>query len=77
MTATRGATSITVEIGGQGQTFNVQGGGHPISYFEMPFNGRQGPVTIKMNGRSATGPAIENRCGECGHVSRWMTGVAC
>ncbi|KAH8899905.1 glycoside hydrolase [Thozetella sp. PMI_491] len=68
VTATKGAASITVEIGGQGQTFNTQPG-KVVSYFELPFAGRTGPVTLKMNGRQASGPAISNNCPPCGHVS--------
>lgn len=67
--ATNGQKSVTVDIGGNAQTFTTQGD-HPLSYFEMPFNDRQGPVTIKLNGKAKTGPAIQNSCPSCGHVSR-------
>lgn len=66
--ATNGQKSVTVDIGGNSQTFTTQGGS-PLSYFEMPFNGRFGPVTIKLNGKAKTGPAITNNCPACGHVS--------
>ncbi|KAJ9165719.1 Glycoside hydrolase [Coniochaeta hoffmannii] len=65
--ATNGQKSVTVDIGGNAQTFTTQGD-HPLSYFEMPFNDRQGPVTIKLNGKAKTGPAIQNSCPSCGHV---------
>ncbi|KAB5582809.1 glycoside hydrolase [Coniochaeta sp. 2T2.1] len=65
MTATNGQKSVTVDIGGNAQTFNTQNG---LSYFEMPFNGRAGPVTVKLNGKAKTGPAINNGCPPCGHV---------
>jgi glucan endo-1,3-alpha-glucosidase len=58
-----------VDIGGKAQTFTTAGG-HPLSYFEMPFDGRTGPVTIKLDGKAKTGPAISNNCPPCGHVSR-------
>lgn len=66
--ATNGQKSVTVDIGGNAQTFQTQGG-NPLSYFEMPFNGRTGQVTIKLNGKGKTGPAITNNCPPCGHVS--------
>lgn len=67
--ATNGQKSVTVDIGGSAQTFTTQGGS-PLSYFEMPFNGRTGPVTVRLDGKAKTGPAISNGCPPCGHVSR-------
>lgn len=41
--------------------------GH-VSYFEVPFNGRTGEVTISLNGRTSSGPPISNDCPPFGHV---------
>jgi glucan endo-1,3-alpha-glucosidase len=65
---TEGRRSVRVEIGGSREVFWTRGD-YPVTYFEMPFRGRCGPVTIGIEGRSRTGPAIEDVCPPCGHVS--------
>lgn len=71
LTSGGGPKSVTVEIGASSQTFATTAGGGgstPLSYFEMPFEGRAGPVTLRLGDRAKTGPPIRNECPPCGHV---------
>jgi glucan endo-1,3-alpha-glucosidase len=68
LTVTNGPVLVTVEIGDNGQTFEVQPTTSPFSYLEIPFDGRSGPVRISMEGKSVIGPDISNECPPCGHV---------
>jgi glucan endo-1,3-alpha-glucosidase len=65
---TNGMRSVSVDIGGSREVFHTRGD-YPVTYFEVPFRGRCGPVTVGIEGRSKTGPAIEDVCPPCGHVS--------
>jgi glucan endo-1,3-alpha-glucosidase len=66
---TNGSKVVTVDIGGRGAAMIDTPSGHPIFYLEIPVARRVGPVTIGINGKSKTGPAITNECPPCGHVS--------
>ncbi|KAL2264472.1 hypothetical protein VTK26DRAFT_37 [Humicola hyalothermophila] len=68
MAITRGATSITVTIGGTHQTTFETLDSSRISYFEMPFGSNTtGPVEISLNGRTVTGPEITAELDSDGH----------
>ncbi|RPB11294.1 glycoside hydrolase [Morchella conica CCBAS932] len=67
VTASNTATSVEVTIGGQGKTFSVPKG---VKLVELPFSGRVGDVVVKVNGKTATGPAkITNSCPSSGYVN--------
>ncbi|KAH8146185.1 uncharacterized protein LAJ45_09883 [Morchella importuna] len=58
---------VEVTIGGQGKTFSVPKG---VKLVELPFSGRVGDVVVKVNGKTATGPAkITNSCPSSGYVN--------
>jgi glucan endo-1,3-alpha-glucosidase len=53
---------VNVKIGSQTQAFqHSECATWPACYFEMPFNGRTGAVTLSFDGRVVTGPPI-NAC---------------
>jgi len=67
ITAVDTATTVTVSIGGNAQTFNVNSG---IQLVQAPFNGHTGDVVVTINGASATGPKqITNNCPSTGFVN--------
>ncbi|KAK2074797.1 hypothetical protein P8C59_008977 [Phyllachora maydis] len=59
--------SVAVTIGGEGRTFGG-GEGSRVAYYELPFDGRVGPVCLSLGGRTTVGPAISEVCHPCGHV---------
>ncbi|KAI1333626.1 glycoside hydrolase family 71 protein [Xylariaceae sp. FL0016] len=61
--------SITVAIGGESQPVNVSNTIGKASFYEIPFTGKTGAVTITMNGKSTTGPKFTNSCPSSGHVN--------
>lgn len=64
---TKEPTTVAVSIGDSSQEFETyQRFGH-VSFFEVPFDGRAGPVQLTLNGKSATGTAISDGCHTCGH----------
>ncbi|KAK3942588.1 glycoside hydrolase [Diplogelasinospora grovesii] len=69
MAVTKGATSVSVNIGNKVQKTCHTTEQMRISYFEMPFHeGTTGPVMMSMNGKTVKGPEIRNECPPCGHV---------
>ncbi len=69
MAATNGPAAVTVQIGGAGETFHISGGHGPVHYFELPFDGRTGAVSLSMSGRIVQGPEITSATPASGHVS--------
>ncbi|KAI1076869.1 glycoside hydrolase family 71 protein [Whalleya microplaca] len=63
------AATITVSIGGSSQTVSATDSFGKASFYQVPFNGNTGAVTITMNGKSTTGPQISNACPSSGHVN--------
>lgn len=64
---TKEPTTVTISIGDSSQEFEThQRLGH-VSLFEVPFEGRTGPVQLALNGKSAAGTAISDVCHPCGH----------
>jgi glucan endo-1,3-alpha-glucosidase len=67
---TNSATDINVSIGsGAAQSVSPSKTVGKASFYEVPFNGRTGAVTISLNGKTTTGPEITNSCPASGHVS--------
>ncbi|KAL7266880.1 hypothetical protein RUND412_010554 [Rhizina undulata] len=67
VTASNTDTTVSVNIGGQGQDFTVKAGVHLV---ELPFGGRTGDVTVEINGKSGKGPAqISSACPASGRVN--------
>ncbi|RYP36998.1 hypothetical protein DL767_003153 [Monosporascus sp. MG133] len=60
---------ITVSIGGASSTVSPIDSFGSAYYYEVPFNGRTGPVTVSAGGRSTTGPQITNSCPAAGRVN--------
>ncbi|KAI9151474.1 Glucan endo-1,3-alpha-glucosidase agn1 [Paramyrothecium foliicola] len=69
ITVTVDETELIVSIGGNNQSFTTGGGDHPAKYHQVPFNGFTGDVTLYMNGREVTGPAITNTLPATGYVN--------
>ncbi|KAI0021730.1 glycoside hydrolase family 71 protein [Xylariomycetidae sp. FL0641] len=61
--------AVSVSIGGVSQTPAVADSFGHAYFYRVPFNGNAGDVTITMNGKSTTGPAIINTCPASGHVN--------
>ncbi|KAI8628405.1 glycoside hydrolase family 71 protein [Xylariaceae sp. FL1651] len=67
---TNSPTNINVSIGGDAaQSVSATSIVGKASFYEVPINGRTGAVTITLNGRSTTGPAIANSCPAAGRVN--------
>ncbi|KAI2607778.1 glycoside hydrolase family 71 protein [Hypoxylon fragiforme] len=64
-----GPKSIQVSIGGSRQTVNPSNSFGKAFFYQVPFNGKTGAVTITMNGKSTKGPEISNSCPSSGHVN--------
>ncbi|CAJ2504633.1 Uu.00g120270.m01.CDS01 [Anthostomella pinea] len=62
-------TSIDVSIDGSSQPVNTVGTVGKATFYQIPFDGKTGAVTITMNGESTTGPEITNICPSSGHVN--------
>ncbi|KAI6082756.1 glycoside hydrolase family 71 protein [Hypoxylon rubiginosum] len=63
------AQSITVSIGGSSQTVSASKTIGKASFYQVPFNGATGAVTVTLNGKSTTGPEITSACPSTGHVN--------
>jgi glucan endo-1,3-alpha-glucosidase len=76
LAVTREPTALHVSIGGLSQEFitHHQQHGH-LTFFEVPFDGRVGPVQLFMNGKSVTGPEIRNEVPACGHNTYNCTAI--
>lgn len=61
-------TEILVSIGGSRESFRTNSS-NPVNYFELPFNGRSGPVTLSMNGKTVAGSEITNSVPATGYVN--------
>lgn len=61
--------TITVSIGGSSQTVSASSSVGKAYFYQVPFNGRTGAVTVTVDGKSSTGPQIQNACPPTGHVS--------
>ncbi|KAI0853638.1 glycoside hydrolase family 71 protein [Daldinia vernicosa] len=60
---------ITVSIGGASQTVSPSRSVGKAYFYQVPFNGNTGAVTVTLDGKSTTGPEISNSCPSTGHVS--------
>ncbi|KAL7622674.1 hypothetical protein AAE478_008188 [Parahypoxylon ruwenzoriense] len=60
---------ITVAIGGASQTVSPLDTVGKASFYQVPFNGQIGAVTVTIDGKSTTGPEITNACPASGHVN--------
>ena len=69
MTITVDEQDIEVTIGGQGETFRTGGSGGPVSFFQLPFDGNVGDVSLVMGNASVVGPAITNSLPGTGFVN--------
>ncbi|KAI2617983.1 glycoside hydrolase family 71 protein [Hypomontagnella submonticulosa] len=61
--------TITVSIGGSSQTVSASSSVGKAYFYQVPFNGRTGAVTVTVDGKSSTGPQIQNACPPTGHVN--------
>ncbi|KAI1177069.1 glycoside hydrolase family 71 protein [Nemania sp. FL0916] len=68
---TNSQTTINVKIGSgdSGTTASPTSTVGKAAFYEIPFNGRTGAVTVTLNGKSTTGPSISNSCPSSGHVN--------
>ncbi|KAM5346184.1 hypothetical protein ACJ41O_009189 [Fusarium nematophilum] len=67
---TQGEEEVLVRIGdGEQERFVANGTGKRASYFEVPFEGRLGEVTLEMGGRSVVGEAITGVMPGTGYVN--------
>ncbi|KAI5919550.1 glycoside hydrolase family 71 protein [Camillea tinctor] len=66
---TNSPTSITVSVGGSSQTVSASDTIGKASFYQVPFDGKTGAVTVTLNGRSTTGPEITNNCPASGHIN--------
>ncbi|KAK0383184.1 hypothetical protein NLU13_9097 [Sarocladium strictum] len=64
------AADITVSIGGSSHTVSPLDSVGKAYFYQVPFSGETGQVTINVGGRTITGPAILGACPASGHVSR-------
>ncbi|KAH6981705.1 glycoside hydrolase family 71 protein [Ilyonectria sp. MPI-CAGE-AT-0026] len=69
ITITVDETEFQISIGDASQTFLANGTANRVNYFEMPFNGALGDVSLTMNGKTSTGPAISNTLPSTGYVN--------
>ncbi|KAI1405037.1 glycoside hydrolase family 71 protein [Hypoxylon fuscum] len=60
---------ITISIGGSSQTVSASDSVGKAYFYQIPFSGKTGAVTITMDGKSTTGPEISNGCPSSGHVN--------
>ncbi|KAI1742932.1 glycoside hydrolase family 71 protein [Xylaria scruposa] len=68
---TNSPTNINIKIGSgdAGQSVSATSTVGKASFYQVPINGRTGAVTVTVNGKSTTGPAISNSCPSSGHVN--------
>ncbi|KAI2777770.1 glycoside hydrolase family 71 protein [Daldinia loculata] len=60
---------ITVSIGGASQSVSPSRSVGKAYFYQVPFNGKTGAVTVTIDGKSTTGPEISNNCPATGHVN--------
>ncbi|KAI1758810.1 glycoside hydrolase family 71 protein [Hypoxylon sp. FL1150] len=60
---------ITVSIGGSSQTVSASSTVGKASFYQVPFNGATGAVTVTLDGKSTTGPEITSTCPFTGYVN--------
>jgi glucan endo-1,3-alpha-glucosidase len=67
------AGDITVSIGGSSQTISPSDSVGKASFYQIPFGGETGAVTITVNGKTTTGLSILGACPASGHVSYFLS----
>lgn len=65
---TREPTTITVGMGDSCEEFQTHHKHGYVHFFEVPIQGRTGPVTLSMHGKVSTGPEIRNDCSSRGYT---------
>ncbi|KAI1802096.1 glycoside hydrolase family 71 protein [Daldinia bambusicola] len=60
---------ITVSIGGASQTVSPSRSVGKAYFYQVPFDGKTGAVSVTVDGKSTTGPEITNNCPATGHVN--------
>ncbi|KAI0121390.1 glycoside hydrolase family 71 protein [Xylariales sp. AK1849] len=60
---------ITVDIRGSSQTARPSSSVGKASFYQVSFSGRNGAVTLTVNGKSTTGPETHNACASAGQVN--------
>jgi glucan endo-1,3-alpha-glucosidase len=68
MTVTGGETDVKVCIASSCSNFKASGANR-VNYFEMPFDGRTGAVSLTMNGKTTNGPSITNNMPSTGYIN--------
>ncbi|KAI5860904.1 glycoside hydrolase family 71 protein [Durotheca rogersii] len=61
--------NITVTIGGSTQTVSPSDTVGKASFYQVPFDGQSGAVTVTIGCKTTTGPEITNACPASGHVN--------
>ncbi|KAH7175340.1 glycoside hydrolase [Dactylonectria macrodidyma] len=69
ITITVDETEFQLSIGDTTQTFFANGTENRVNYFEMPFDGALGAVSLTMNGVTTTGPSIVDTLPATGYVN--------
>ncbi|KAF7561643.1 hypothetical protein G7046_g2503 [Stylonectria norvegica] len=62
-------TEVLISIGGDTQSFWTNSTAGRASFFEMPYNGRTGAVSLSMNGQTTVGASITNNLPSTGYVN--------
>lgn len=75
LAVTREPTALHVSIGGLSQEYITHHQHGHLTFFEVPFDGRLGPVQLFMSGKSVTGPEIRNEIPQCGHNTYNCTAI--
>ncbi|KAH8775428.1 glycoside hydrolase [Diaporthe sp. PMI_573] len=75
LAVTREPTALHVSIGGLSQELITHHQHGHLTFLEVPFDGRVGPVQLFMSGKSVTGPEIRNEVPHCGHNTYNCTAV--
>ncbi|KAI0173106.1 glycoside hydrolase family 71 protein [Hypoxylon sp. FL1284] len=63
------AKDITVSIGSSSQTVSSSSSVGKAHFYQVPFDGSTGAVTVTMDGKTATGSDISSACPSTGHVN--------
>ncbi|KAI5459642.1 glycoside hydrolase family 71 protein [Mariannaea sp. PMI_226] len=69
ITVTTDEAEVNIAIGDVHKSFMANGTASRVNYFEMPFGGALGNVSLSLNGHSVTGPAITNTLPATGYVN--------
>ena len=75
LAVTREPTALHVSIGGLSQEYVTHHQNGHLTFLEVPFDGRLGPVQLFMSGKSVTGPEIRNEIPPCGHNTYNCTAI--